>query len=387
MKRLMIILLIILSILPSALAIQRTGHIFLLAVSSDGENETGSVADLSLEIKPGTGRVFLDTYPLTKIDTQFSTRLAHSIACEYAEKDCKTLDFFYTIQSRSAIIGGPSAGAATTILTIALLNDEKIPQDIAMTGTINAGGIIGPIAGIKAKITAAENEGLKTVLIPTINVGNSSDIERFLNTTPINVIRVSSIDDAMYSLTGKRKGKNVDLEVSPVFTNTMNEIAKTLCNATKMLMVNGTNTTSEAKGKLLYELSVNASKTNAYYSQASFCFGANVQFRMLDLRNKSNDELIIIFNKIKNDITDFEIKVDSTKINTLDDLQTYMIVKERLEDAKEYLFEDVSRNLSNLSGDSIAYSIERYNSALTWTNFFGTGGKEYVLDRESQKNA
>lgn len=238
--------------LPNAFAIHESGHIFLLAVSTDGENETGSVADLTLEIKPGTGKVFLDTYPLTKLDTQFATRLAHSIACEYTEKDCKTLDFFYTIESRSAIVGGPSAGAATTILTISMLNDEKIPQDIAATGTINAGGIIGPIAGIEAKVKAAEDMGLKTVLIPTINVGNITEIDQFLDNATIKVVRVSSIDDAMYSLTGKRKGKNVNLEVSPVFSNTMKEIATTLCNVTLSIMVNGTNTTNEERGKLLF---------------------------------------------------------------------------------------------------------------------------------------
>jgi uncharacterized protein len=388
MRRLMIVCLIILLILPSTLAV-KSGHIFLLAVSTtEGENETGSIADLYLEIKPGTGRVFLDTYPLTKLDTQFSTRLAHSIACEYAEKDCKTLDFFYTIKSRSTIIGGPSAGAAVTILTISLLNDEKIPQDIAITGTINSGGIIGPIAGVIAKVKAAQDEGLKTVLIPKINVGNSSDIEQFLNTTTISVIRVSSIDDAMYSLTGKKKGKNVNLEVNTVFTDTMNEIAKTLCNATKMLRLNGTNTSYEKKGDELYELSVNASKSNAYYSQASFCFGANVQFRMLDLKNKTNPELIKTFNKIKKDIENFENTVDNRDINTIDDLQTYMIVKERLKDAKEYITEtEKNLSLTNLSSDSIAYSIERYNSALTWSRFFGTGNKEYIVNKESQKIA
>lgn len=388
MRRIIIGLLIVLMVLPSALAVFQNGHINLLAVSLDDENETGSVADLYLEIQPGSGRVFLDTYPLTKLDTQFSTRFANSIACEYAEKNCESLDFFYTVKSRSAIVGGPSAGAAMAILTISMLEEKKIPQDIAVTGTINSGGVIGPVAGIKSKVKAAEEAGLSSVLIPLITIGNITETESFLNTSRIKVIRVADIDDAMFALTGEKKGSNAALDVSPVFTSIMSEIADKLCEATARIMTNNTNTSEENKAKELYSLSFNASSDKAYYSQASFCFGANVQFRKLDLKNKTNAELIIAYNKIKKDIYNFENTLDSMNIDTIDDLQTYMIVKERLNDAKEYLIEiEKQKNLTNLSSDSIAYSIERYNSALTWSSFFGTGTKKYSIDKESQKSA
>ena len=88
----------------------------------------GSTADLYLEIKNGRGRVFLDTYPLTKLDTQMSTRFAKEIACSKTDYNCDKYDFVYTIKSGSVIIGGPSAGAAITLLTIASiegLEDRK----------------------------------------------------------------------------------------------------------------------------------------------------------------------------------------------------------------------------------------------------------------------
>ena len=56
------------------------GHMRLLAVTDTGEGDIGGIADLFLEIKPGSGRVFLETFPLTKIDTQISTRFAKEIA-------------------------------------------------------------------------------------------------------------------------------------------------------------------------------------------------------------------------------------------------------------------------------------------------------------------
>ncbi len=379
---------LILLLIPIASAAGNIGHINLLAVSTIGENETGSVADLYLEIKPGTGRVFLDTYPLTKIDTQFSTRLANSLACDYTNIDCDKLDFFYTIKSRSTIVGGPSAGAATTILTIIMLKGEKIPDDFAVTGTINSGGLIGPIAGVKSKVKAAEEKGLNKVLIPTINVGNTTEIENFLNSSKITVVKISNIDDALYNLTGKRKWKNSSLEVSTVFTEVMGKIAESLCDATKKIMVNWTNTTFENRGKALYEKSLNASKDRAYYSQASFCFGANVQFRNLDLKNKTNPELKNVLNKIRREIINLEDSIDSMEISTIDDLQTYIIVKERINDAKEYIVKiDIGKNYTNLSSENIAYSIERYNSAVAWSKFFGTGKKGKTLSKESQRTA
>ena len=61
-----VILLILLFIIPVALA--KEDSMKLLAVSISGNDSyTGSIADLKLEIKEGNGRVFIDSFPLTKI--------------------------------------------------------------------------------------------------------------------------------------------------------------------------------------------------------------------------------------------------------------------------------------------------------------------------------
>jgi PDZ domain-containing secreted protein len=65
-------------------------------------------------------------------------------------------------------VGGPSAGAAITVLTVAVLDGKKIDQQTAMTGTINSGGVIGPVAGIEQKVSGAKAAGMKRVLIPAI---------------------------------------------------------------------------------------------------------------------------------------------------------------------------------------------------------------------------
>jgi len=106
-------------LLPSVIA--KSGHMKLLAVKETEAGFEGGIADLYLEIKPGSGRVFLETFPLTRTDTQMSTRFAKAIACDTLERDCDDVDFFYTITSDSAVIAGPSAGASIAVLTVAML--------------------------------------------------------------------------------------------------------------------------------------------------------------------------------------------------------------------------------------------------------------------------
>ena len=65
---------ILILLLPSVNA--KEGHMRLLAVSETENGQEGGIADLFLEIEEGSGRVFLETFPLTRLDTQISTRFA-----------------------------------------------------------------------------------------------------------------------------------------------------------------------------------------------------------------------------------------------------------------------------------------------------------------------
>src|SRR3989338_2710426 len=87
-----------------------SGHVRLLAVTEETPSTfSGSIADLFLEAEQGKGRVFIDTRPASKLDTQMSTRLANRIGCKYIGADCNRYDFFYRVTSDSSIVGGASA--------------------------------------------------------------------------------------------------------------------------------------------------------------------------------------------------------------------------------------------------------------------------------------
>ncbi|MBI2143506.1 hypothetical protein HYU20_04170 [Candidatus Woesearchaeota archaeon] len=201
-------------------------HLKLLAVSSGEEKDgngsqqqeaQGITADLYLKVSPGTGNVFIETEPVTKLDTRISTRLAKDIACESLDMaaSCDATDFFFRIEANASLVGGPSAGAAAAAIAIAAVEGASVNSSVAVTGTINSGGLIGNVGGLKEKIAAAAKEGLKVVLIPSgerfIKTGRANststsktlDLVEYGKSLGVEVAEVSDIREALFYLTGK----------------------------------------------------------------------------------------------------------------------------------------------------------------------------------------
>ena len=410
MKRIISFVFLIL-LLPAAYA--QSGHMKLLAVSDTENGQTGGIADLYLEIEPGTGRVFLETFPLTKVDTQISTRLAKEIACDYADADCSKYDFFYTITADSPIIAGPSAGAAITVLTFSLIKDIKLDDSVAITGTINSGGLIGPVGGLKAKVEAASKSGIKKVLIPigeaidgeNIIEGNETeqengtfDLEEMRKKYGIKIIEVSTIDEALFEFTGKRfREKKNNLTISQSYKDTMKLLAVQLCSRSTSLRDEAANFAVGNITRRIMENAVNLSKKgresferSMFYSSASYCFGSNVEFNYLSLLHQDLSEKDIVkkAQKLKDSAAEFESKIENEKLKTITDLESYMVVKERLKEADDFLniaLESISDRNSSLH--NLAYAEERIGSARSWSQFLKNTGKEFDLNQEVIKNA
>jgi Lon-like ATP-dependent protease len=75
--------------------------------------------------------------------------------------------------AQSIGIDGPSAGVTMALALISIYKNKKIRQDVAVTGEINIGidgkVEITPIGGVHEKIMAAQEIGIKKVLIPKRN--------------------------------------------------------------------------------------------------------------------------------------------------------------------------------------------------------------------------
>jgi uncharacterized protein len=101
------------------------------------------------------------------VDTQQSIQTARNVAEELTGIDTGSIDLIYGIDAKNvSLIGGPSAGAALTIATIAVLEGKQPSTDVMITGTIEANHSVGPVGGILEKARAAKAVGVKTFLVP-----------------------------------------------------------------------------------------------------------------------------------------------------------------------------------------------------------------------------
>ena len=385
----LIILLVLLAFYASA---QEEYHLKLLAVQGE-DNFVGSDADLYLELRKGDGRVFLDTFPLTKIDTQISTRFSKEITCKHFDLDCDDHDFIYTINAKSSIIGGPSAGAAIAALTTIAVKDLDYNQSISITATINSGGILGPVGGVKEKLEAASGAGLKKVIIAKGSaILSTGDNETFnltkyaVENLSLQLVELQNIDEVVLELTGvELNHKEVDITISPQYNLIMESLHDVLCQRSSQLMLRVEN---KSESIIRREgLSANASAKGDFYSAASFCFGNNIQLKREIFVNLSENEIIAAFLSLGVKTSNLQKKLSEQEIGTISDLQTMMIVKERVNDVEEYL-KLYETNVSMQEGRNIlAYAEERFFSALSWMQFFAMEGNELLIDDEKLKNS
>jgi uncharacterized protein len=381
MKSVGVLALLALLLLPSALAAQGTIH--LLAVVEGGGQTSGTLAKLELETQPGTGRVFLDTYPLTKIATQISMRFAEQVACAELDKDCTGTDFFFAVRASPGIVGGPSAGAAAAVLAAALIDGRSIDQSVGITGTINAGGLIGPVGGLPEKITAAGEGGLKTVLIPHGTAlysdnGTTTDLIALGKKIGVSVIEVSTLNEALQYVTGRpATSQPPQFTIQPEYLTTMKEVAAELCTHP--------DSTDEAVTNLT-TLADTYTANGEFYSAASYCFRANIIQAQNDLaaQQPSLDELKDLAAKASVDALRLDGDTDRHPIHTMTDVQTLMLVKERIHEAQNSLagLVQITRVTPNAL-DELAYAQERLRSAETWSKFFGIGGQQFEVDNET----
>ncbi|MEC7735651.1 MAG: endopeptidase La, partial [Pseudomonadota bacterium] len=91
---------------------------------------------------------------------------------------------------------GPSAGVAMIVAIISVMAEIPIKNDVAMTGELSLRGRVLPIGGLKEKLLAALRSGIKTVLIPSENDRELSEVPENIK-EQLDIKLVSTIDEAL----------------------------------------------------------------------------------------------------------------------------------------------------------------------------------------------
>ncbi len=393
---LMLIALLSVLIISHSVSAQKQYHLVLLAVQEENESFAGSTADLYLELQPGKSRVFLETLPVTKIDTQISTRFAKEIACSYFNIDCSKHDFIYTIKADTNIVGGPSAGAATAVLTSAALHGIDISEKVTITGTINSGGTIGPVGGIKQKIEAAAKNSIETVLIPIgtreYKEGNGSvDLVAYGGKLGLTVMEVADVNEALFYFTGKKLRAEIPaVSIDPAYRDIMQDVSEMLCARADALheQIKDKELGDEQQKKfddilVRIKQAENATKTGKYYAAASYCFGASADLRALWYKEEELElhEILEKVQQLKLDVMKLRKETELQKLETIAGLQTYGIVRERLDASQKMVGEVLEEPNPMRRIEKLAFAEERYYSAVAWSRFFEMSGKVKVFEK------
>lgn len=96
----------------------------------------------------------------------------YNVPEEYFEKN----SFHLHIPEGAVPKDGPSAGITMTTAFVSAITGKKAACNVAMTGEITLRGRVLAIGGLKEKLLAAKNAGVKTVIVPS---NNRKDVEEF----------------------------------------------------------------------------------------------------------------------------------------------------------------------------------------------------------------
>lgn len=112
--------------------------------------------------------------------------------------DRVTYEFPIDIRIDTGKVGGPSAGLAFTLAILDRLTPGSLTggRRMAVTGTIELDGTVGPVGGVKHKTEAAVNEGAKVFLVPPEEYEEAKKASR----GRIDIEQVRTLDEALAAL-------------------------------------------------------------------------------------------------------------------------------------------------------------------------------------------
>ena len=127
-----------------------------------------------------------------------------AIIKKYMGRDISKHDIHIQFIGTYEGVEGDSASISLITAVISAMENVPVRQDVAMTGSISIRGTVLPIGGVTAKIEAAAEAGMKTVLIPKANLNDVLIEDRYKDL--IEIIPVETLTDVLQTaLVGEGK--------------------------------------------------------------------------------------------------------------------------------------------------------------------------------------
>lgn len=160
----------------------------------------GDILFIEASRAPGSGKLILTGQlgDVMKESAQaaFTLLKSHASRLYIDEKIFHHSDIHVHIPAGAIPKDGPSAGVAMFVALASLMTDIPVRSDHAMTGEISLRGLVLPIGGVKEKVLAALQAGIKTVLLPAHNQKDLEDIPPEAQSR-LKFVFLENVDDAI----------------------------------------------------------------------------------------------------------------------------------------------------------------------------------------------
>ncbi|MBS5386599.1 MAG: endopeptidase La [Clostridiales bacterium] len=160
----------------------------------------GDTLQIEVNIMPGSGEIMLTGQlgDVMKESAQTGISYIRSVSRRYeiAEDFFEKHDIHVHIPEGAVPKDGPSAGITMATAMISAITGRKVWADLAMTGEVTLRGRVLAIGGLKEKLLAAKNAGIKTVLIPKENKADIEELSAEI-TKGLQIIPVENMDEVL----------------------------------------------------------------------------------------------------------------------------------------------------------------------------------------------
>ncbi len=116
--------------------------------------------------------------------------------------DTRRVDLPFELDIDTGSIGGPSAGLAFTLTLIDELTPGELTggRSVAVTGTIELDGTVGPIGGLRQKASAVAQAGVDVFIVPEAQGEADIAAARLAGGDDLVIITVATLDEALDAL-------------------------------------------------------------------------------------------------------------------------------------------------------------------------------------------